>query len=112
MNSNVDTFSVNFQDTMQGIFVVAFISLIIMQELTFQLSQERKFDDKRKKMITYHAYSLTDVLDITRGITINFSKDKNSFWFGGVLKEIKQLCTACGLDPNFYSQVPIYLKLV
>lgn len=112
MNINLDTVRGHFQDTMEGRFVVAFISLIILQELKFQLSQERKSEDKRKKKLNSHAYSVTDVLDITRGITINFSSKKNSFWFGGVIKEIKQLCVACGVDEDLYSQAPSYLKFV
>ena len=111
MNINIDTVRSNFHDTMEGRFVVAFISLIILQELKFQLSKERKFDDKRKKAIKAHSYTITDVIDITRGITINFSPKSNTYWIGGVLKEVKQLCIACGVDQNLYSYAPSYINL-
>lgn len=111
MNINIDTVRSNFHDTMEGRFVVAFIALIILQELKFQLSRERTFDDKRRKVIKAHTYTVTDVLDITRGITINFSQKSNNYWMGGLLKEVKQLCVACGVDQNLYSSVPSYINL-
>lgn len=112
MNVNLDTVRAHFHDTMEGRFVVAFISLIIIQELKYQLSLDREFKDKRKKKINAHTYSVTDVLDITRGITINYSNKENRCWIGGVLKEIKQLCIACGVDQDLYSRKPNYIRSI
>lgn len=71
------------QDTMEGRFVVAFVALSILAELKHQLSKRRTFEDKRKKDIPEKAYSVSDVLDITAGTTINYGVRTKQHWTGG-----------------------------
>ena len=110
ININLDTVRSHFQETLQGRFIIGFISLIILAELKLQLSQERIFSDKRKKAISPHAYSVTDVIDITRGITLQYAQKTNQYWIGGVLKEVVRLCAACGLDNDLYEKKPEYIE--
>ncbi len=109
MNIRLDTVRAHHQDTMEGRFVVAFVCLTILAELKYQLSLERTFEDKRRKTIAPHSYSVTDILDITRGSTISYAHKTKEVWTSGVLKEVSRLAVACGMQENLYMQRPEYL---
>ena len=110
MGFKLGTARAHRQDTMEGRFVVAFVALSILAELKHQLSKRRTFEDKRKKDIPEKAYSVSDVLDITAGTTINYGVRTKRHWTGGLLKEHKRLCVACGFDEDLYDQKPAYLE--
>ena len=84
------------QDTMEGRFVVAFVALSILAELKHQLSKRRTFEDKKKKDIPEKAYSVSDVLDITAGTTINYGVRTKQHWTG---------CTACFISLLYLSHI-------
>ena len=110
MNINIDTCRSHFQDTLSGRFVIGFVALIILSEIKYQLSKERVFSDKRRKSIPAHFYTMTDIIDITRGITINYAQKSDKYWIGGAIKEIKNVCLACGVDDDLYSNIPEYIN--
>lgn len=110
MGFGLGTARAHRQDTMEGRFVVAFVALSILAELKYQLSKRRTFEDRRKKDILERAYSVADVLDITAGTTINYGDMTKQHWTGGLLKEHRRLCVACGFDEDLYDQKPAYLE--
>ena len=110
MSIKVDTARVHHQDTMEGRFVVAFVALSILAELKSQLAKERVFEDGRKKPIKPHTFSVPDVIDITRAIAIHYAVKSRRFWASGLTKEVSRLCIACGVDKNFYTGQPAYIK--
>ena len=110
MGFKLDTARSHRQDTMEGRFVVAFVALSILAELKSQLAKERPFEDKRKKPIPGKAYSVTDIIEITAGTTINYGQKTKKHWVGGTLKELKRVCVASGFDENLYDHVPAYIE--
>ena len=108
MGINMDVTRSHYQDTMNGRFVVAFVALIIMSAVLKQLEQERVFEDHRKKSIQSRFYSFSDVIEITRPVSINYAVFTNKVWITGVKKETNRLCIACG-TPGVYESKPDFI---
>lgn len=108
LDVNLDVVRAHSQETMQGRFVVAFVTLAILTELNRQLGTEKAFPDGRRKTIPRHAYSLTDVLDYTHTITADYAMNTEESWCLGQTAGTARLCEACG-TPGVYDGLPRYL---
>ena len=98
------------QDIMEGRFLVAFTAQTILAELKNELGKEHGFDDKRKKPLKPHTFSVSDVIDITGGIVIFYDEGARKYWITGPSGELGRLCIALGLSPDFYDGKPRYLE--
>ncbi len=102
--------SSRYQDIMEGRFLVAFTAQTILAELKNELGKEHMFDDKRKKPLKPHTFSVSDVIDITGGIVIFYDEGARKFQATWPSGELGRLCIALGLSPDFYAEKPGYLE--
>ena len=104
----IDTARAHRQDTLDGRFVVAFVALTIISELTRQLGQPRELPDRRCKPLRAHTYSVSDVINRTSGIALNYGIKDDRFWLTGVYKDLPRICAACG-TADVYERVPPFI---
>ena len=108
MSVNLDTPRSHRQDTMEGRFVIGFIVLCILAELNLRLSLPREFKDGFSKPLKPHTFSVSDVVAMTSGITLEYGVQTNAFDISGKFSDVDVLCMACGTE-GVYNQIPTYL---
>ncbi len=95
-------------DSLQGRMLISFVGLCIMSELHKQLGLRREFNDRRRKPLEANTFTVKDLLDITRAITINYSPVNQKWWYSELTEETRKLLLACGCE-DAYTEAPEYI---